>query len=314
VPAPDFPIQANQSARFVTSSGLRVREDTVYTNAKGEENQGIHKRADEALAKLQETLRKVLEPDEAILYVARARERLSVLEQLFLGWHAIFASDSILLIFTNRRLLQARVKSNGQWNQGIRSARWGDIKEAKVKGLSAKMLYLTYQDGKKESFWQIRGDDGKKVELLIKTLMPASTGETTSAQGAVSLCPSCLRPLTPDVFECAQCHQAFKDKSTMVRRAWLIPGGAYFYTGHIFLGVTAFIGEAFLLIVAAVWLAVGLLGMADPFADSSSPPSTPGEALFFAVFILALVALMKFVGLTHGRRAVGHFIPTARAA
>jgi hypothetical protein len=307
VPAPDFPIHPNQSARFVTSSSLRVREDSAYTNAKGEENKGIHKRADESLAKLDEVLRKVLEPEEAILYVVRARERLSTLEQLFLGWHAVFASDSTLLVFTNRRLLQVRVKGNGQWNQGIRSVRWGDLQEAKVKGLTAKMLNLTYKDGKKESFWQIRGDDGKKVALLVPALLTAGAGESTSAQGAVSLCPSCFQPLTPEVYECNHCHQAFKDKASLTTRGWLIPGGAYFYTGHIFLGVTAFITEAILLVLAAVWIAVAL-GMADPYADATTPPSTPGEAMFLAGFMLALVAFMKFVGMTHGRRAVGKFI------
>jgi hypothetical protein len=308
MPTPDFPIHSTQSARFVTSSGLRVREDSAYTNAKGEENKGIHKRTDGAIEKLQETLRKILEPDEAILYMARAREKLSAVEQLFLGWHAIFASDQLLLVFTNRRLLQLRVKRDGKWAQGARFARWGDIKEAKVKGLGGKMVFLTYQDGRKESFWQIRGDDGKNVELLIKTVMPLSSGESSSAQGAVSLCPSCLKPLTAEVYECPQCHQAFKDKSTLSRRAWLIPGGAYFYAGHTFLGITGFIGESIILILAAIWIAVAV-GMPDPYADSQTPASTPVEAAILAAFMLGLVALMKFVGLKSGRRAVEKFIP-----
>lgn len=310
MPTPDFPVHPNQSARIGNSSGLRVREDSAYSNAKGEENKGIHKRTDQALEKLQETLRKVVEPDEAILYVARARERLSTLEQLFLGWHAIFASDSLLLVFTNRRLLQIRVKGNGNWNQGIRCARWGDIQEAKVKGLGAKMLFLTYKDGKKESFWQIRGDDGKKVDLLVPALLAAGTGESTSAQGAVSLCPMCMAPLTPEVYECNKCHQVFKNKSTLATRAWLIPGGAYFYTGHWFLGITAGLGESIFLLGGLLWILVAV-GMPDPTADASSPAATGGQAIILAAIFLAFVALAKWVGLTHGRRTVGRFIPAS---
>lgn len=310
VPTPDYPIHSNQSARIGTNSGLRLREDTAYTNAKGEENKGIHKRTDQSLEKMQETLRRVLEPDEAILYVARARERLSLVEQFFLGWHAVFASDSILLVLTNRRLLQFRVDSSGKWGQGVKGVRWGDLKEAKVKGLSGKMLYLTYLDGKKESFWQIRGDDGKKIELIVQTFLPAAAGESTSAQGGVSMCPSCFAPLTPEVYECNRCHQVFKNKSTLNQRAYLIPGGAYFYTGHRFLGVTAFLGESILLVMTAVWILVAL-GMPDPFSDSSNPPATPGEAFFLAAIFLAFIAFTKFVGLTHGRRAVEKFIPAS---
>ncbi len=308
MPTPDYPVQPNQSARIGSSSGLRIREDSAYTNAKGEENKGIHKRTDEALAKLQETLSKILEPDEAILYVARAREKLSTLEQLFLGWHAMFASDSLLLILTNRRLIQIRVKNNGNWNQGIRVARWGDVQEAKVKGFGAKMIFLTYKNGAKEAFWQIRGDDGKKVDLLVPTLLRASSGESTSAQGAVSLCPMCMAPLTPEVYECNKCHQAFKNKSSMTSRAWLIPGGAYFYTGHWFLGITAGIGEGIFLLGTLMWLLVAA-GMPDPTADAQSPAATAGQAFFLALIFFAFVALAKWVGLAHGKRSVARFMP-----
>ncbi len=310
MPIPDFPVHPNLSARLGTSSGLRIREDTAYTNAKGEENKGIRKRTDQALEKLQEPLRKILEQDEAILFVARARERLSTLEQLFLGWHAMFASDSLLLVLTNRRLMQIRVKGNGDWNQGIRVARWGDVQEAKVKGFGAKMLFLTYKDGKKDSFWQIRGDDGKKVDLLVPALLAAGVGESTSAQGAVSLCPMCMATLTPEVYECNKCHQVFKNKSTLASRAWLIPGGAYFYTGHWFLGVTAGLGEAIFIIGALIWILVAA-GMPDPFADAQNPPATGGEAIILAAIFLAFVAFAKWVGLTHGRRSVGRFMPAS---
>jgi hypothetical protein len=310
VPTPDFPVHQNLNARLGISSGLRIREDLLYTNAKGEENKGMRKRADQALEKLQEPLRKILEQDEAVLYVTRAREKLGTLEQLFLGWHAMFASDTLLLIFTNRRLMQLRVKNNGNWNQGIRCARWGDVQEARVKGLGAKMLFLTYKDGSKESFWQIRGDDGKKVDLLVPALLAAGAGESTSAQGAVSLCPMCMASLTPEVYECNKCHQIFKTKSAMSTRAWLIPGGAYFYTGHWFLGLTAGFGELILLIITLVWLAVAA-GMPDPFADANSPAATPVEAAIIAVIFLAIVLFSKWVGLTHGRRCVGRFMPAS---
>ena len=154
MPTNQFPVHPEQSVRLTTHSGVLVRGDTAFTNKKGEEKRDIRKRAEQALDKLQEPLRKILEPDEAVLYVARAQIQPGGFEQFFLGWHATFLAPGVLVL-TNRRLLHLLVTRSGTWNKSMRGARWGDIAEAKVQGFVGARLKITYRDGTKEtpSFW-----------------------------------------------------------------------------------------------------------------------------------------------------------------
>ena len=61
MPSADLPVHPNQLPRLVSRSGVRLREDTLYTDQKGEEKKRFRERADNALDKLEEPLRKMLE-------------------------------------------------------------------------------------------------------------------------------------------------------------------------------------------------------------------------------------------------------------
>ncbi|MFQ5664314.1 MAG: tetratricopeptide repeat protein [Terriglobia bacterium] len=192
MPAADFPVHPDQIPRLGSGVGVRLREDTIYTDHEGKEKKGIRKRTEKVLAKLQEPLRKVLEPHEAILYVSGPHWRASAFEQL---------------VFTNRRLLFFLVKRDGSWTRSLRSVRWGDLAEAKVKWLGPT-LRLKYLNGKKEPYEGLRQDDAKKIKVLLAVLLPASAGEATPAQAVASHCPDCLAALTPEVYQCSQCGLA----------------------------------------------------------------------------------------------------------
>ena len=49
----DVPIHGSQPPRLVSANGIQIREDVLYTNAKGEPDDRSRKRADEALARNQ---------------------------------------------------------------------------------------------------------------------------------------------------------------------------------------------------------------------------------------------------------------------
>lgn len=308
MPDVHFPVHSQQSARLVSLNGVQVREDTLYTNHKGEEKKGIRKHAEKALDKLQEILRKVLGQDEVALYVARCQAPIAPLEQLTLGAYASFVTGSVL-VFTNRRLLHLLVKSDVTWRKVIRAVGWGDIEEAKVKGWWMRTLQLKYRDGKKETYRGIPANDGKKIESLLTALFASGAGDASAALGMVSLCPSCLARLTPRVYECAQCHAGFKDEGTMIRRSWLIPGGGFFYVGQRFLGFADFIAEAILLVLFVIYVLVALGGMVDPFVEPGQMPATSEEAWFIAGFLAVLLALEKWLTIRDCRRLVREFIP-----
>lgn len=308
MPDVHFPVHPEQSPRLGSFNGVRVREDTVYTNQRGEEKAGVRKRAEKAIDKLQEILRKVLEPEEAILCVARCQAPVSGFEQLTMGWYVYYVTGTVL-VFTNRRLLYFLVKRDGSWKRVLRAVAWGDVEEAKVKGWLSHTLQLKYRNGKKETYWKLRGDDAKKMKVLVGALFSAGAGEMSAAQAPVSLCPGCLAALTPQVYQCSKCGVTFKNERTMVRRSLLIPGGGYFYVGHWFLGLGDFVVEAYLLVMVVIFVLVAL-GMSDPLGEPGQPPTTAGVALFVAVFVAAILAVEKWLTIHHCRRFIREFIPT----
>jgi hypothetical protein len=306
VPDMYFPVHPEQSARLSSPSGVRVREDTLYTNHQGQEKTGIRKRADKALDKLQDTLRKLLWSDEVVLYVARCQAPASAFEQITFGWYIYYVTATIL-VFTNRRLLVFQVKRDGSWKRVLRAVVWGDVEKAKAKGWLSRTFQIEYRNGKKEIYWGLGWGDSKKIRVLLEALFALGAGETSAAGAVVPLCPNCFAELTPQVYECHNCKLAFKDEKTMLRRSLLIPGGGYFYVGHWFLGVGDFIVEAYLLILVLVFVlaAVSL----TPGPPSGSGTVGRGEAWGFAIFLGLILAAEKWLTIHHCRRFIREFIP-----
>lgn len=179
---------------------------------------------------------------------------------------------------------------------------WGDITELKVSGFFSPSATLKYRNGKKEKFWRFRGEDGKKLRLLAETILPGAISENTVAQGITSLCPRCFAALAPDQFQCAQCRMPFKDKSTALRRSILIPGGGYFYTGHIFLGVMDAIAEG-LLTLFILRLVLEIAGVMQP------APGEPPAEWAMVVALLFLLGIEKLFTIHHANRFIRDYIP-----
>lgn len=304
-----FPVHSEQSSRLGTLHGARVREDVLYTNHKGGEKKGIRKRAEKTVEKLQEILRKMLAQDEVVLYMARCQAPVSAFEQMTLGWYIYYATGTVLVL-TNRRLLHFLVRSDGAWKKMLRTVSWGDIEQAKVKGWLSRTLEIRYRNGKTETYWKVRGDDARKIKMLVPAILAAGAMESTAAQCMVSLCPSCLAQLTPEVYQCAKCGAGFKDEKSMVRRSLLIPGGGYFYIGYWFLGIGDFLVEAYLLVLTIIFLVVAAGGMHDPLVKSGEAPATGGGALAAAILFGIVLAVEKWLTIHHCRRFIREFIPT----
>jgi hypothetical protein len=305
----DISVHANQVPRPASLNGLRVREDIAYTNYRGEEHGRTLKRVNKILDKLGPVLQRILAADETVLYAARMQAPVSLVEQLTMGWY-LYRVSAATMIFTNRRIIQLLVDSGGKWRGNLRAVAWGDVAEARVKGWLSPVLWLKYRNGKKEKYWRLKHADAKKIKVLAATLLPAGSGESTAAQGMVALCPDCLAALTEKVYVCGGCGLAFKDERTLVKRSLLIPGGGYFYTGHIFLAITDLFAEVFLMfeVIVCALAAYGTWGKV---------PAKPGAAtatgfLLSTLIFLALLAFEKLVTIHHGRRFVREFISTGQ--
>jgi hypothetical protein len=303
----DLTFNTEQPPREVTWQGLRLREDTAYTDHKGRDDNSVRRSVEKALSPLAGILQNLLEADEAILYAARANAPMGTFEQLTFGWYAQYVGQTTLVL-TDRRLLHLAVTRNGQWKRGVRSLRWGDLQDAKIKGWLARTMELRYASGLQEKYWAIRARDAKKLRVLVPVLRDAYRGQVTARQGMTSLCPECKTALTAGVYQCANCGLVFKDEKTVVRRSLLIPGGGYFYTGQHFLGVMDVIAEGYLLLLIAAFVLLAFLG--DEPAAPGEEALTTLDALVFAGFIGFLLALEKLITIHHCRRLVRNFIPT----
>jgi hypothetical protein len=309
VPSTQLPFHSGQPIRLSSHSGVLVREDTAFSNYKGVEKKGIRKRAEQALEKLEEPLRKFLEPDEAVLYIARGQIMPSGVEQFLLGWHAHYLAPGFLVL-TNRRLLHLLMTRKGTWRRCLRSARWGDLEGAKVKGLLGAKLNLKYRDGKKEVYWGMRREDSNKIRVLLEALLPQAAGETSPALSMASLCPQCRAALLPGVYECPGCHLAFKDEKTALRRSLLIPGGGFFYTGYPTLGVLHSLVEVIVLVAMVFWILVAL-GLAKPDTSPGEAPPDVASAVVVVIFFAAVFGIDKWVMARVARKQVQNYIPAS---
>jgi len=308
MPNADLPIHALQMPRLVSANGVQVREDTLFTNVKGEIDDRSRKRAEEALASLHDILPNLLEPNEAILYVIKTCQApLGTLEQLFLGWY-VYRVTATRLVFTNLRLLHFGLGAGGKWNRTLKSVRWGDVTKAKVKGWINRLLELRYADGKKERYWRLPKKDGKKAQAILDAVLPQSQGEATAAQGFQSICPNCRAVLTAGNYQCASCGLKFKDEKTLRWRTILIPGGGYLYSGMTLLGVLAFLSEGAFTLATITFVLMALGLMAAERAENGQIMAA--SELWATALILAIIlALNKALEFIHGRRVVRSFIP-----
>lgn len=312
MPSADIALYPNQLPRVVSRGPVLVREDFLYTNPNGEEKAGPRKRSEKALDNLQAIIGKLLEPQEAVFYIARVIAPLSTFEQLTLGWQGYHMYGAVL-VFTNRRILRFGVRNKGwrswTWRNTLHSVRWGDLADAQCKGLIAKTLRLKYRNGRKETYLGVSRADAKKIRTLLAALLPNAAGEASTTQEMISLCPECVATLTPRAYQCPQCRLDFKTERTLLWRTIFLPGGGYFYVGWKGWGVFFGFVELFFLFEFGFWLSVALGLVSPPSPGPNQPPYTVSVALATFVMMLFLYALETAIVYLHMRRFVREFVP-----
>jgi hypothetical protein len=309
MPTPEILVHNNSLPKMTVASGLRLREDTAYTDASGKEKPAIRKRAEKDFAQASQVLSRLLQSTEAVLYVARGAFMPNNIEQV-MDNHGATAMRALLVI-TNQRLIVLRTKTKGfggwEWDDGILTAEWTSLVEATKKGWLISYLNLKDQAGQRERFFHLGWRDMKKVGLLLNVLVPKMPGLSVpvahGSSGFAALCPKCFAKLATNLYRCAQCGQTFKDEKALLTRSLLIPGGSYFYTGQKLLGVMAALAETILELGVVISLLQGF-GVIAPDSDD-----TGTVALIRAAVWAVMLGLVKFAGFYRARRRVKRFIP-----
>jgi hypothetical protein len=300
VPAADFRIHENLLARTEMLDGVSIRSDVLSTDDKGEQKESDQKRTTKILQKLCPVLQRILLPGETILYAMTARSPLSIIEQVTAAWWTALLAACVVVV-TNKRILLLPVKRGGNWRESVRAVHWGDLEEVKAKGLLVRNVTFKFKNGAKSTYTNFRRADAKKLAAIASALLPASSGEQTSAHGPVQLCPDCCGVLTEQQYSCVGCGLTFKNEKTMVLRSIFLPAGGYFYTGHPLIAILPAIVETIFLVEVLVIL----------FARMASPKAVPD--LFAALLGLGIFwALETAITILHCRRYVRDFIPEKR--
>jgi hypothetical protein len=297
-----------QTLPTTSTSDLRVREDILYTDASGVENRGIRERSERDLRQVSEILKRLLRSDESVLYIARGAVMpggfdliVSVLAHI--GYFLPFTNlPSALLVLTNYRLIALRTKrkltDGWAWDRGILTAEWEEI----VQGKGSLLLYieLVNQNGAKQRFWNLRRCDSQKVEALMSLLCPTGPKPIPpTALAFYSLCPRCFGTLNPGMYQCSTCSAVFKNEKSLIIRALLIPGGAYFYSGGYMLGAFSGLIETLILAVYVldlIWIMrVGLHSRAPVYEEL-----VYDAKIFPVLFLLKVVAIYRASNLIRG--------------
>jgi hypothetical protein len=307
VPASDIGVYPDHPVKIGSSWGFPVREDVAFTDLYGVDKSVPRRRMRRVIQRLQVPLRKILEPGEVIFFGVRGKIMPGKLQRYTQGTQSHFLAPGAL-VFTNRRFLHLSVKWNGRWNRGVRSAHWSDIKEGHVTGLLRGKLHLEYRQGKRETYWRIPGSAAKKIQLLLKVLLPASAVETKAAPSSIaSLCPECLSPLTSGIFQCAQCRLKFKDGKNLWLHALMVPGGAYFYVGYNLFGLAhAFVDVA--IFVSMILWGLATFGLVHPHVRLGAPANRSTYAIL-AAFLASALVFDVCMSVKVARGAIRDFIP-----
>jgi hypothetical protein len=300
MPAADLRIHDTQLPKVTSVDGISVRNDVLYTNYRGEENARTEKRNAKILQKLQPALQRTLLAGETVLSIMRARSPLSLVEQITAAWWTA-ALAACAIVVTNKRILFFPVKRDGSWKESVRAVQWGDVEEVKPKGLLIRNVSFRFKNGTKVTYTNFGRGDARKMAGIAAALIPAASGEVSSTQGLVQLCPDCRNVLTEGHYLCPACGLAFKNEQTMVLRSIVLPGGGYFYTGHRGIAIFLAVVEGYLVLEILLLLFAGL-------ASSTAIPNLRSALLVLAFFW----AIETGITILHCRRYIRDFIPEKR--
>jgi len=269
---------------------LSINKEICFSNHKEEFKEKIMEGQTKTLAKFAFFLKPLLEPGEEIWLAVEATSPMSFLEQWTSGW-VIYYLKRCVLIFTNKRILHIPTKHNFTPRHSVSQIRYGDIEEFKLSGFLGRVLKIEYKSGKKEKFYYVKSREFKKLKTLEHLFMKDQPSHVRERH---FLCPRCITPLVKDVFSCPNCRLEFKNMNDAIRISILFPGGGYFYTGHLFLGILDAITEGAFLLELIVSLFKALITM-----------ESWGSVLLFAI----LLFFEKLITIYHAKGYISEYIP-----
>jgi len=269
--------------------GLPVDRESLFSNHKKVYKKRIEKRQRRLIIKLS-FLKPFLKKGEKILLVSTGYSPITSLAQYVTGFLFVYLKRS-LFVFTNYRIFHVPTTANYKYNQSIAQIAYAGCQSISLKGGTLVVQYAKL--GKVEKFRAIALSERKKIRTLLKSKPPSVTN--TQLGERLHLCPQCTHPLSAGKYVCESCRLKFKNKIAAYILAILLPGGGYFYTRHLLIGVLGAIVEIFLL----VYIAVALQNVLNNIKGG----------LIYLLVCCAIFLAVKIISVIHSVHFIQEFIP-----
>ena len=252
------------------------------------------KRQTRLLSKFSTLLKPALRQDEAVLFGSPARRR-SISFGRFL--HGLVMSNRhrlCVVIFSTQRLFVFPTGSDFLPRNAISVVELGDVATMRLSGIVTRKLSVTYRSGRAEVFTMDFEDIAARVPAVFGD---SFAGLPHSDRGErFVLCPKCYATIPAGEYRCGGCGAEFKTHAELRRRAWLVPGGAYFYIGDTFYGVLAGLAESVILFYM-------FLVLLEMFANGGDRRSI--TALFGGSILLSIE---KWIAIRSANAAIDNYI------
>ena len=147
-------------------TGLPVQKNMCFTDHKGTHKPRIEKQQQKLLDKAAPLLKRVLEPNEEVRYIAAAVSPYSALELLTTGNMLVFVKRCLLVV-TDRRLLHLPTTPHLKPKASVSQVRYADVQSFQIKSLLGTKLVMEYRNGKKESFTGLSRRATKKLNAML---------------------------------------------------------------------------------------------------------------------------------------------------
>ncbi|MFA5028515.1 MAG: hypothetical protein WC713_11630 [Candidatus Methylomirabilota bacterium] len=268
---------------------LPIDKEIIFSDHKGNYSKKVEKRETKLLKKVV-FIKPFLKKDEKIILVTNGCSPISVMEQLVTGAVLLVYLKRCFFIFTNKRIFHIPTTKDFVYRNSIAVISYGDCQNIAIKNWQ---MEIKYKNGKKERFIYIPGKDRKKIRALVQkgTLI----AEQTKTMGRGHICPRCATDLVQNEYVCPNCQLEFKNLAKAKKTSILYPGGGYFYTGHLYLGIVDAFVETFLTIVVILTFIAGLMGEEGAI----------GAFVFYTVIFI----IEKLVSVYHSTHFVEEYIP-----
>jgi len=269
--------------------GLPVDRESLFSNHKKVYKKRIERRQRKLIIKLP-FLKPFLKKNEKILLVSTGYSPITSLAQYVTGFLFVYLKRS-LFVLTNYRIFHVPTTTNYKYKQSIAQIAYAGCQSISLKRGTLVVQYAKF--GQTEKFRAIGFSERKKIRALLKSKPLSATNPQLGER--IHLCPQCTHPLSAGKYVCESCRLKFKNKLTAYILAILLPGGGYFYTRHVLIGLLNAVVELLLLFYIVVTL--------QDFLNNIK------GSLIYLVAYGAIFVAVKVISVIHSVHFIQEFIP-----